>query len=67
MGKINNLNTAEKIELIDELWESILEDQNNVEITEAQRMELNKRLAQYEVDKDEGENWEIVKSRILNK
>lgn len=67
MGKINNLSTAEKLELIDELWENVLKDQSKITITEAQREELDRRLDQYEIDKDEGESWKIVRGRISNK
>jgi putative addiction module component (TIGR02574 family) len=67
MTKLSNLSTAEKIELAEELWESVLEDQNNVPITDEQREELNKRLAQYEIDKDEGDTWELVRARISHK
>ena len=67
MTKLTNLSTAEKMELAEELWESVLEDQSNVHISEEQREELNKRLAQYELDKDKGETWELVRARISTK
>ena len=67
MTKLHKLSTTEKIELAEELWESVLEDQNNVEITEEQREELNKRLAQYELDKEEGDTWEVVRARVSQK
>ena len=64
MTKLTDLSTAEKIELAEELWESVLEDQSNVQISEEQREELDKRLAQYELDKDKGDTWELVRARI---
>ena len=67
MGKINNLSMDEKLELIDELWESVISDQENLKLTEAQKQELDRRLAKYEIDKDEGDDWEVVKKRILSK
>ncbi len=54
----------EKLELIDELWESVLKDQDNLELTDAQKAELDRRLDQYEIDKDDGDSWEIVRARI---
>jgi putative addiction module component (TIGR02574 family) len=66
MVKLYKLSTAEKMELADALWESVLDDQNNVEITEEQRQELDKRLAQYELDKENGDTWEIVRARVSN-
>ncbi len=67
MTKLDKLSNAEKIELAEELWESVIEDQNNVEITDEQRKELDKRLAQFELDKDEGDSWELVRARVSNK
>lgn len=67
MTKLTDLSTAEKIELAEELWESVLEDQSNVQISEEQREELDKRLAQYELDKDKGDTWELVRARISTK
>ncbi len=63
----SRISNAEKIELAEELWESVIEDQNNVEITDEQRKELDKRLAQYELDKDEGDSWELVRARVSNR
>jgi putative addiction module component (TIGR02574 family) len=62
--KLQNLSTDEKILLVEELWDSIASDQGSLEITEAQRQELDIRLAAYEADKEPGEAWEIVKERI---
>jgi len=67
MTKLHKLSNDEKIELAEELWESVIEDQNNVEITDEQRKELDKRLAQYELDKDEGDSWELVRARVSNR
>ncbi len=67
MTKLHKLSNAEKIELAEELWESVIEDQNNVEITNEQRKELDKRLAQYELDKDEGDSWELIRARVSNR
>ena len=67
MGKINNLSTAEKLELIDELWESVIQDQHQISVTDEQRAELDRRLAAYEIDRDRGESWELVRKRISTK
>lgn len=67
MTKLHKLSNAEKIELAEELWESVIGDQNNVEITDEQRKELDKRLAQYELDKNEGDSWELVRARVSNR
>ncbi len=45
MTKLHKLSNAEKIELAEELWESVIEDQNNVEITDEQRKELDNKVS----------------------
>ena len=58
---------SEKMDLLDGLWDSVLEDQSDVDITEEQRELLNKRLDSYELDKDEGDAWELVRARVSSK
>ena len=67
MVKLHKLSTAEKMDLVDELWDSVLEDQSGVEITEEQRKLLDKRLDAYELDKDKGDTWELVRARVSSK
>ncbi|MFV1983123.1 MAG: addiction module protein [Thiohalomonadales bacterium] len=45
MVKLHKLGTVEKMELAEELWDSVIKDQDNIEITKEQREELDKRLA----------------------
>ena len=62
--KIQQLSTAEKIVLAEEIWESVRADEDSVPITDEQRTELDKRLSAYELDGKLGASWESVKSRI---
>ena len=54
---ITNLNTlpiGEKIQLVEDLWDSIAADQASLPLTAEQREELDKRLDSYESDGIEG-------------
>lgn len=54
---ITNLNTlpiVEKIQLVEDLWDSIAADQASLPLTAEQREELDKRLDSYESDGIEG-------------
>ena len=54
---ITNLNTlpiGEKIQLVEDLWDSIAADQASLPLTAEQREELDKRLDSYELDGIEG-------------
>lgn len=39
--------------------------QADIELTDAQKEELDRRLAAFEIDQDEGASWSSVKARIL--
>lgn len=64
--KINNLSHSEKILLVEHLWDSIRAEAETSPLTEAQEAELDRRLAEYELNPEEGDSWAIVKARILN-
>ena len=57
---IETMTTEEKLALIDELWTSL--DANAVPLTEAQKQELDRRMA--ESDLDPGELIEEVEARL---
>ncbi|MEQ8261194.1 MAG: addiction module protein [Alcanivorax sp.] len=39
----------------------------DMELTDAQKKELDRRLAVFEIDQDEGASWSSVKARILSR
>jgi len=51
---------------VEEIWDSIVEEQEHVPITEAQREELGRRIERYEKLPEEGSSWEQIKNRIKN-
>jgi putative addiction module component (TIGR02574 family) len=58
---INNLRTLpllERIQLVEDLWDSIAIEQEGLSLTDAQRAELDRRLDAYESDG--------IKGRIAN-
>jgi putative addiction module component (TIGR02574 family) len=44
VGEIKKLGTAEKIRIVEEIWDSILEQGDAPDLTEAQAAELNRRI-----------------------
>lgn len=48
------LSVAERLELIDELWQSITADPAALPVTEAQKEELDRRLAEHRTDPEAG-------------
>ena len=64
--KIQELSNTEKVILAQELWDSVIIDQNALDVTQEQIEELDLRLSQFEVDGNVGSPWPEVKNRILN-
>ncbi len=55
------LSVAERLDLISEIWESVVSEGHPLPLTEAQRSELDRRLAAHEVSPANVVDWEIVK------
>ena len=54
IANLNTLPIGEKIQLVEDLWDSIAADQASLPLTAEQREELDKRLDSYESDGIEG-------------
>lgn len=64
---IEGLSIAERILLVEEIWDSIVPEQQSVEVTDAQKEELDRRLAAHEADPEAGASWNEVKARLRTK
>jgi putative addiction module component (TIGR02574 family) len=60
----SNLTPEERIQLAEELWDSLAGTPESVPLTEAQGEELDRRVEVYERDRDPGRPWKKVLSRI---
>ncbi|OBP14174.1 addiction module protein [Rheinheimera sp. SA_1] len=65
--EIQSLTVSERIVLAEALWDSIVAEDGEIALTEAQKAELDRRLAAFNIDQDLGSSWESVKARILAK
>lgn len=66
LEQILQLPSAERVEIAQEIWESILEHPESVLITTAQKEELERRWVAFQDDPDEGEPWEDVRESLLD-
>ena len=64
-NQIDSLTPAEKAELLDTVWESLEAD--SVSLTEAQRAELDYRIARLEQTPSNVIPWEQVKADLFKK
>ena len=58
------LPVAERIRLVEAIWESIAAVPDSLKLSEAQRKELDRRWEAYEKDPSAGAPWAEVRSRI---
>ena len=63
LDEIRKLSAAERIRLLDEIWETLEDDQQAIPVTPEQAEELDRRLEDYARDGDPGTPWEEVKAR----
>lgn len=61
-----SLSVSERIRLVEDIWDSIREVPEAVELSEEEKEELDNRLAAYHQNPDAGSPWEMVKERILH-
>ncbi len=64
VADVLRLPVAERIRLVEEIWDSIAEVPDAVPLTDAQRRELDRRLAAYRRDPGAGSPWPQVRKRI---
>jgi len=61
---ISKLTVAERIQLAEDLWDSVAAETGELPLTEAQAAELDRRLADFERDPQAGASWPEVRARI---
>ena len=64
--EILQLNIAERIQLVEDIWDSISTTTEEIDLTEAQKKELDSRLDRLQQNPNSGSTWEEVKQRIQN-
>jgi len=66
--KIRDLPLDERIRLVEDIWDSIAEEQEALPISDAQRRELDRRLEAYRLSKEPGvpavEAIERIRARL---
>ena len=64
MEQIQKLSVSEKILLVENIWDSITLSGNELSVTNKQKIELDKRLSDYNKSPEESSTWEEVKNRL---
>jgi putative addiction module component (TIGR02574 family) len=60
------LSVAERIQLVEDIWDSIAaEAPNTVELAQAQKAELHRRVAAHRADPSSAVPWDQVRSKLF--
>ncbi|PHJ61998.1 addiction module protein [Nostoc linckia z18] len=61
---ISELSVSERIQLAEDLWDSILATPDEVPLSDEQKQELDRRLEMHRQDPNRGSSWQSVKQRL---
>jgi len=64
LSDILQMCVAERIQLAQDIWDSIAAVPESLPLTETDREELDRRLAAYAQNPDEGISWNELKERV---
>ena len=65
LSELLELSVEERLKLVESIWESIAEFPEGLELSAAQKQELDRRLDAYEKDTEAGVPWPELKARLL--
>jgi putative addiction module component (TIGR02574 family) len=60
------LSVPERILLVEEIWDTIADENQAFELTDAQKRELDRRLESANRDPGRGRTWDEIKSEFMN-
>lgn len=63
-AQIRKLSVAERILLVQDIWDSIAEEPESLKMTVAQQDELDRRIETYSKFPAEGSTWDEIKERL---
>ena len=67
MANILKLDVAERIQLVEDVWDSIASTPQAMPLTDKEKKELDRRIAAYHENPSLGSPWKKVKKRTLAK
>jgi putative addiction module component (TIGR02574 family) len=62
--EIWKLSVAERLQLVEDIWDSIAQENASIELTEAQVEDVDRRIAELERDPGSTKTWSEVRERL---
>jgi len=59
-----NLSVAERIQLVEDIWDTIPASEETFPVSDALRAELDRRVEDHRIHPDSGTDWEVLKRRL---
>jgi putative addiction module component (TIGR02574 family) len=63
--RFDELSSAEKLLLLEELWDNLAREPAEVPVADWQKQELERRYQEYVKNPSEGASWSEVRERLL--
>lgn len=64
LDEIRRMSVPERLKLLDDIWETLMEEQEVLPLTDAQAREIDRRLAEYRANPEVAAGWEEVRHRL---
>jgi putative addiction module component (TIGR02574 family) len=64
MDDIRKLSVSERIQLVEDIWDTIASSREEVALTDRQRQELDRRLDEHAKDPSAGRSWDVVREDL---
>jgi len=61
LSTVRGMNMHDRLKLVQAIWDEIAADQAALELTEAQKCELDRRIADDDANPNEGIPWEVIR------
>jgi len=61
-----NLSIPERIRLVEEIWDTIAEENEAFELSDNQKLELDRRLQLAKDNPGRGRTWDEIKAEFMN-
>lgn len=67
LAQVKTLSVDDRIRLVQAIWDSISTEPEQLELTEAQQLELSRRLANHQTDPQAVIPWQDIKAQALSR
>jgi len=64
LEKIAHLSVADRVQLAEDIWDTIAANPESLPVTEAQKHELDRRLAALELEPSRTRPWHEIRDRL---